>query len=62
MRWNPVTQQETGPMQFSYLFYIDFEASMADPNAQNALRQLQETAVFLRVLGSYPADDSKLVV
>ena len=60
MRWNPVTQQENGPMQFSYLFYIDFEASMADPNAQNALRQLQETATFLRVLGSYPADDSKL--
>ena len=37
-----------------------FEASMADVNAQNALRQLQETATFLRVLGSYPADDSKL--
>jgi|AntAceMinimDraft_11_1070367.scaffolds.fasta_scaffold86423_1 arogenate/prephenate dehydratase len=34
---------------------------MADPNAQNALRQLQETATFLRVLGSYPADESKLV-
>lgn len=60
MRWNPVTQQATGPMQFSYLFYIDFEASMADPNAQNALRQLQETATFLRVLGSYPADETKL--
>ena len=47
-------------MQFSYLFYVDFEASMADENAQNALRQLQENATFLRVLGSYPADDSKL--
>ena len=35
-------------------------ASMADPNAQNALRHLQETATFLRVLGSYPADDSTL--
>ena len=45
-------------MQFSYLFYVDFEASMADENAQNALRQLQENATFLRVLGSYPADDS----
>ena len=60
MRWNPVTQQEGGAMQFSYLFYVDFEASMADVDAQNALRQLQETATFLRVLGSYPADDSKL--
>ena len=62
MRWNPVTQsdQDGRPMQFSYLFYVDFEASMADENAQNALRQLQENATFLRVLGSYPADDSKL--
>ncbi|MCO5583740.1 hypothetical protein L7F22_037654 [Adiantum nelumboides] len=41
---------------FDYLFYIDFEASMADPRAQNALGQLQEFATFLRVLGSYPMD------
>ena len=60
MRWNPVTQQDNKTMQFSYLFYVDFEASMADENAQNALRQLQEKATFLRVLGSYPADDSRL--
>lgn len=41
---------------FEYLFYIDFECSMADPRAQNALGQLQEFASFLRVLGSYPMD------
>ncbi|KAJ7552472.1 hypothetical protein O6H91_06G056700 [Diphasiastrum complanatum] len=41
---------------FEYLFFIDFEASMADPRAQNALGQLQEFASFLRVLGSYPMD------
>lgn len=41
---------------FDYLFYIDFEASMADPRAQSALGQLQEFATFLRVLGSYPMD------
>lgn len=40
---------------FDYLFYLDFEASMADPNAQNALRHLEEFATMLRVLGSYPA-------
>ncbi|XP_024356492.1 arogenate dehydratase/prephenate dehydratase 6, chloroplastic [Physcomitrium patens] len=39
---------------FDYLFYIDFEASMADVRAQNALSNLQEFATFLRVLGSYP--------
>lgn len=43
---------------FEYLFYIDFEASMADPRAQNALAELQEFTNFLRVLGSYPMDIS----
>ncbi|KAK6918865.1 Prephenate dehydratase [Dillenia turbinata] len=41
---------------FDYLFYIDFEASMAEPRAQNALGHLQEFATFLRVLGCYPMD------
>ncbi|MFX6572607.1 prephenate dehydratase domain-containing protein, partial [Acinetobacter baumannii] len=41
---------------FDYLFYIDFEASMAEPRAQNALGHLQEFARFLRVLGCYPMD------
>ncbi|CAK7351277.1 unnamed protein product [Dovyalis caffra] len=41
---------------FDYLFYIDFEASMAEPRAQHALVHLQEFARFLRVLGCYPTD------
>ncbi|KAK8953284.1 hypothetical protein KSP40_PGU019124 [Platanthera guangdongensis] len=41
---------------FDYLFHVDFEASMADPRAQNALSHLQEFVTFLRVLGSYPMD------
>ncbi|XP_050248003.1 arogenate dehydratase/prephenate dehydratase 1, chloroplastic-like isoform X1 [Quercus robur] len=41
---------------FDYLFYIDFEASMAEPRAQNALGHLQEFATFLRILGCYPMD------
>lgn len=44
------------PKYFDYLFYIDFEASMAEPRAQHALGNLQEFASFLRVLGSYPID------
>ncbi|WOL15158.1 arogenate dehydratase/prephenate dehydratase 6, chloroplastic-like isoform X2 [Canna indica] len=43
---------------FHYLFYIDFEASLAEPRAQNALSNLQEFVSFLRVLGSYPIDTS----
>nr|GEX47908.1 arogenate dehydratase/prephenate dehydratase 1, chloroplastic [Tanacetum cinerariifolium] len=42
------------PMYFDYLFYIDFEASMADPRAQLALTHLKEFATFLRILGCYP--------
>ncbi|KAK3188389.1 hypothetical protein Dsin_027950 [Dipteronia sinensis] len=45
---------------FDYLFYIDFEASMADPRAQFALGHLQEFAGFLRVLGCYPVDTGLL--
>ncbi|KAL3521974.1 hypothetical protein ACH5RR_014808 [Cinchona calisaya] len=41
---------------FDYLFYVDFEASMAEPRAQYALAHLQEIAKFLRVLGCYPMD------
>lgn len=41
---------------FEYLFYVDFDASMADVRAQNALADVQEFTSFLRVLGSYPID------
>ncbi|EER96348.1 hypothetical protein BDA96_02G139600 [Sorghum bicolor] len=41
---------------FEYMFYIDFQASMADVRAQNALAEIQEFTSFLRVLGSYPMD------
>ncbi|XVF42943.1 hypothetical protein PTKIN_Ptkin02bG0001000 [Pterospermum kingtungense] len=52
-----VDDSNTGAAKyFDYLFYIDFEASMAEPRAQNALGHLQEFATFLRVLGCYPMD------
>lgn len=49
-----------GLTYFDYLFYVDFEASMADEKAQNALKHLKEFATFLRVLGSYPVDISMI--
>ncbi|CAI8585104.1 unnamed protein product [Vicia faba] len=52
------TSDDNNNRYFDYIFYIDFEASMADQNAQNALRHLMEFATFLRVLGSYPMDTS----
>ncbi len=42
--------------RFNYLFYIDFLGSLADVRCQNALRHLEETAPYLRVLGTYPLD------
>ncbi|XP_059661084.1 arogenate dehydratase/prephenate dehydratase 1, chloroplastic-like [Cornus florida] len=52
-----VDDSNTGTAKFfDYFFYIDFEASMAEPRAQNALGHLQEFATFLRVLGCYPMD------
>lgn len=60
MRANPLILSDSGgngqQRSFNYLFYIDFIGSLADPQAQNALRHLQEIAPFLRVLGSYPMD------
>lgn len=42
--------------EFEYLFYVDFEASMAEVRAQKAVSEAQEFTSFLRVLGSYPMD------
>jgi arogenate/prephenate dehydratase len=38
------------------MFYVDFQASLAEPRAQNAMAEIQEFTSFLRVLGSYPMD------
>lgn len=35
-------------------FYVDFDAPVQDPTAQEALRAVAELTSFLRVLGSYP--------
>lgn len=51
----PLQLRENGSSKVFQVFYLDFEASVADANAQHALRHLQEVATMLRVLGSYPA-------
>ncbi|KAL8152215.1 hypothetical protein V2J09_009975 [Rumex salicifolius] len=65
MRDINLTKIESRPLQmrtdgssrcFDYLFYLDFDASVADKKAQNALGHLQEFVTMLRVLGSYPAE------
>ncbi|GLC45006.1 hypothetical protein PLESTB_001744400 [Pleodorina starrii] len=62
MRSNPIVQipsqdgSSVTRQNFNYLFYVDFVGSLMEVRCQNALRHLQETAPFLRVLGSYPMD------
>jgi chorismate mutase/prephenate dehydratase len=40
---------------WEYLFYVDFEGNLADPNVAAALRALASQSGFLKVFGSYPA-------
>ncbi|WIA11782.1 hypothetical protein OEZ85_011875 [Tetradesmus obliquus] len=62
MRTNPIVltkpegAAQAGKQRFNYLFYIDFVGALSDPVCQNALRHLQESAPFMRVLGSYPME------
>ena len=40
---------------WEYLFYVDFEGNQKDPNVREALGELTHDAVFIKVLGTYPA-------
>lgn len=42
---------------WEYLFYLDFEGEVGSPIAQLALAHLQELAIHVKVLGSYPAEE-----
>jgi arogenate/prephenate dehydratase len=57
LRSNPLVVGRDGEARhMNHLFYVDVLGSLADENCQHALKHLQESAPFLRVLGSYPAD------
>ena len=40
---------------WEYLFFLDFEGNAADPRTAAALDELRSAALFVKVLGSYPA-------
>ena len=40
---------------WEYMFFTDFEGNIADPRAAAALDELRARALFLKVLGCYPA-------
>lgn len=40
---------------FEYLFYVDFEGNMQEPNVQRALDEIAGLTKSLKIFGSYPA-------
>jgi chorismate mutase/prephenate dehydratase len=40
---------------WEYLFFLDFEGNAADPRTATALDELRAAALFVKILGSYPA-------
>lgn len=53
-----LTKLESRPVPrepFEYLFYVDFEGALAEPDAARAVALLTRECPYLKVLGSYPA-------
>jgi chorismate mutase/prephenate dehydratase len=40
---------------WEYVFFVDLEGHQREPHVANALSEIKEVAVFLKILGSYPA-------
>jgi chorismate mutase/prephenate dehydratase len=52
-----MTRFESRPARsgsWEYFFYIDIEGHRADPKIAVALAELEQTAAFIKILGSYP--------
>jgi len=45
---------------WDYVFFLDMEGHMQDDDISQALAELEEGCIFLRVLGSYPRNDDLL--
>jgi prephenate dehydratase len=53
-----LTKLESRPRRgapFEYVFYIDLDGSLEDPNVAEALEEVRRHTSMLKVLGSYPA-------
>jgi len=39
---------------WEYVFYLDFEGHRTDPLVSEALDELKDKCIFIKLLGSYP--------
>jgi len=49
-----IESRPTKQMPWEYIFFVDLQGHEKDEVVQGALRRLEEQALFVRVLGSYP--------
>ena len=49
-----IESRPTKEMPWQYLFYIDLQGHVNDPNVTAAIEDMREHCLFLRVFGSYP--------
>ncbi|MFQ3549773.1 MAG: ACT domain-containing protein [Armatimonadota bacterium] len=49
-----IESRPTKQMPWEYIFFIDLLGHEQDEKIQQALKRLNEIAMFVRVLGSYP--------
>lgn len=52
-----IESRPTKEMPWQYLFYVDIQGHVHDARIVNALDEMREHCLFLRVLGSYPEAD-----
>jgi len=41
---------------WEYMFFLDLKGHKEEPRVKQAIQQLEEKSVFLKVLGSYPSE------
>ena len=59
----PLTKLESRPIPnkpWQQIFYIDFEANIADQSVSDCIKSLSKSCVFSRLLGCYPAQDTDI--
>lgn len=52
-----LTKIESRPLKhkpWEYLFFLDFRGHMREPRIQRAIKKLEKSSTFMKILGSYP--------